>query len=128
MLERHLAYVSADFEGWVVFPRWKANIKERGHHSLEVAGNKRQLRLDELDESLERDLSLKNADTGYVEGHALALQVEENGISPGKAVTLLSALHRRSPSQLPIVRYRIHRASQFTKENRDVSFTSLSTL
>jgi hypothetical protein len=74
--------VPADVEGWVVFPRWKANIKERGHYSLEVAGNKRQLRLDELDESLERDLSLKNADTGYVEGHALALQVEENGISP----------------------------------------------
>jgi hypothetical protein len=42
--------------------------------------------------------------------------MEENGVSPGKAVTLLLALHTSSP---------IH---QFTKENRDVSFTSFSTL
>ena len=57
VLERHLAYVAADVELWVVFPSRKANIKERGHHALEVAGNQRQLRLDELDESLERDLA-----------------------------------------------------------------------
>src|SRR5579862_627209 len=103
VLECHFAHVPANIEGRVVFPGWKANIKERGHHSLEVAGNKWQLRLDKLDESLERDLSLKNTDTGHVEGHALAFQMEENSIPPGKAVILLLALHRSSPSQLPIV-------------------------
>ena len=80
---------SADVEGWVVFPARKANIKRRGHHTLEVAGNQRQLRLDKLDASLERDLTLKHADTGHVEGHALAFEMEENGVTPGKAVTLL---------------------------------------
>src|SRR5579864_451798 len=97
VLERSLAYVVANVEGWVIFPAGQANIKERGHHTLEIAGNQRQFRFDKLDTSFEWDLALKHADTGHVEGHALAFEVEENRISPGKAVTLLLALHRGSP-------------------------------
>src|SRR5208282_1529192 len=121
VLERHLAYVVPNVEGRIVFPAGKANIEQRGHDSLEVAGNQRQLGFDKPDAILEGDLTVKHADTGHVEGHALAFKMEEYGVTPGKPVTalanLLMVLHASSP---------IHPLrdclSQFTKENRDASF------
>src|SRR5271166_593696 len=89
--------MTADIESWIVFPAWQAKVKRREHHSLEVAGNQRQLRLDKLDACFERYLALKHAYRGNVEGHALAFEVEKYCVAPGKAVISIIALHDGSP-------------------------------
>ena len=112
--------MAADVEVCVVFPAGKTNIKRRQYHALEVAGNKRQLRLDKLHASFERDLALKHAQAGYIEGHALAFKMEENGVAPGKAVTLLKLLHVSSPNQCGSSVKRSHLSSR-TKIETQVS-------
>jgi hypothetical protein len=86
----------ADLKGRIVFPTGKANIQQWGYHPLEVAGNQRQLGFDQSDAILERDLAVKHADARHVERHALAFQMEENRVAPGKALALLLFLHDSS--------------------------------
>ena len=43
MLERHFAHVTADIELGIVFPTGKPEAEGRGHDTLEIAGNQRQL-------------------------------------------------------------------------------------
>ena len=108
--------VAADVEGGIEFPAGKADVKRRGHHTFQVAGNQRQLRLDKLDAIFESDLTLKHADTGHVEGHVLAFKMEEDGVSPGKAVTLLlMILHGRTPNSIAELQLPNHRASQLMR-------------
>jgi hypothetical protein len=97
MLEGCFAYVVADVEGRVEFPAGQPNIEERRHNPLQVPWNQRELGLHKLHAAFERDFAIKHADTSHVERHALAFEVEENRISPRKAVTLLLVLHGYSP-------------------------------
>src|SRR5437660_10988246 len=123
MFESHLTYVAAQIKLRVVLPTGKAESERRGHDAFEIARQKRQFRFDELQTVFEQNLTLENADAGHIERHPFPLQMQEDGVTPGKAVTLLVALHDRTPIQL-----RDKSAPQFTKVKRCASFTSLSTL
>src|ERR1039457_2929767 len=88
VLERHLFHVAPNVEGGIVFPPGKAEVKGRGNDPLQVAGKQRQLGFDKPHAVFERDLALKHANGGYVEGHALAFEMEEYGVTPRKAVVV----------------------------------------
>ena len=38
--------------------------------------------VNKLDAVIERDLAITHADTGYVERHALAFEIQENSVTP----------------------------------------------
>src|ERR1035441_7887693 len=96
MLKRYFTYMVEDVEVGIVFPTGKSNVQQWRHDPLQVAGNQGELRFDQPDTILERDLAVEHADTGHVEGHALAFQVEENRVAPGEAVALMLFLHNSS--------------------------------
>ena len=122
VLECHLAHVAPKFEFGVIFPTGQAESEGSGHDAFEIAREKRQLRLDELEALFKSNFTLEDANARYVERHAFPFQMQEDRITPGKAVTLLMVLHRYSPPSL------IRRGVQFANENRCVSFVSLRTL
>ena len=118
--------MASDIEVSIVFPAGEADIKRRRYNTLQVAGNQRQLRFDKLDAFIEMDLAFKHADAGHIKGHAIAFEMEEDSVAPGKAVTMLSSSASQLSCSLNFGCLPI--ASQFPKENRDASFTSFSTL
>jgi hypothetical protein len=89
MLKRYFTYMVEDVEGGIVFPTGQSNVQQWRHDPLQVAGNQGQLRFDQPDAILERDLAVKHANARHIEGHALTLQVKENRVAPGKAVALM---------------------------------------
>ncbi len=52
VLEGYFADVVPDVEVSIELPAWKAKVEGRKHHSLEIAGNQRKLRLNECPEIL----------------------------------------------------------------------------
>src|SRR5581483_9704359 len=107
-------YVPPDVELGVVLPAGKSYAEWRRHDVLEVARQKRQFRFHEVNAIFKGDLSVERAHAGDIQRHTFALQVKEDGVSPGKAVTLGLILHE-------ILR-------QFTNEKRRDSRASFSVL
>src|SRR5579864_2979688 len=127
MLKRHFPHMASEIELRIIFPAGKANTKRCRYDTLEKAGQQRQFRLDEPNAIFKRYLAFEDEDAGYIQRHAFPLQMQENGVAPREAVTLLIVRHHSSPCSVARSLDREH-GSQFTKEKRCVSFISLSTL
>src|SRR5579862_1811963 len=96
VLQCFLAYVPPDVELRVVFPARQTQPERRGDYTLQISREQWQLRLKKLDAVCQRNLTFKSQDAGHVERHALPLQVQENRVTPGKAISLFLVLHNFS--------------------------------
>ena len=93
--EHDFPHVVADVELVIVFPVWQSGVEGRRNHLLVIARNRRQLGFDEPPACVQRNWTIEDAYRGNVQWRALALEVEEEGISPGELTLLLTGRHDR---------------------------------
>src|ERR1019366_6944129 len=84
VLEFHLSNVVLNVELRVELPTGKAEIERRSHRPLTIAGNQRELRLDESADVRELYLALEHTDARDIERLAWAFDMRSEGRRVGK--------------------------------------------
>src|SRR5205085_8838192 len=101
VLEGELADVVRDVKLWVVLPHRQSQMKCRHGHALAITRDEGKLGFDKTAAGLQRDVAFEYAYASDVQRHAFAFEIEEESVSPGKTVIIVSDPHDILPQDFP---------------------------